>query len=100
LDFGAPGGSSEFELPTGAKKTEARKDQDYFCRIGRTLDGVFKGTLKDKLDDLVNLKQEDMTPVTEKGLQQIISVLEDVSEHADVYATKFKAILQFQKKAA
>jgi ParB-like chromosome segregation protein Spo0J len=86
-------------LPKGRKKI-ARKDQDYFHRIGRTLDGVFKGALREKLKDLAHLNQKDMTPATKKGLQQIIAVLEDVSEHADGYATKFKAVLRCNEKAA
>jgi ParB-like chromosome segregation protein Spo0J len=88
------------ELPKGRKKTKARKDQDYFCRIGRTLDGVFKGRLKEMLDELCCLKQQEMMPATQKGLQQIIAVLEDVSGHAAGYAGKFKTILRSNKKAA
>jgi hypothetical protein len=81
-------------------KTGTRKDQDYFCRIGRTLDGIFKGALKEKLEVLAHLKQENFTPVAEKGLRQITETLHEVSEHADGYATKFKAILQTRKKVA
>jgi len=81
------------------KKIEARKDQDYFCRVARKLDGVFKGQLKEMLESLCRLKQRDMTPVTEKGLQQIISFLKDVSERSDDCASKLKAILQSNRKA-
>lgn len=81
------------------KKIEARKDQDYFCRVARKLDGVFKGKLKEMLDDLCRLKQKDMNSVTEKGLHQIISFLNDVSERSDGYASKLKAILQSNRKA-
>lgn len=80
-------------------KKEARKDQDYFCRVARKLDGVYRGKLKEMLGELCRLKQRDMTQVTEKGLQQVISFLKDVSEHSDVYARKLKAILQSNKKA-
>jgi len=81
------------------KKTEARKDQDYFCRVARKLDGVFKGKLKEMLEALCRVKQRDMTPVTEKGLQQIISFLKNVSEHSDGYASKLKTVLQSNKRA-
>src|SRR5271156_167993 len=81
------------------KRIEARKDQDYFCRIARKLDGVFKGKLKDMLDELCRLKQQDMNSVTEKGLQQIISFLKDISEHSDGYASKLKTVLQSNRKA-
>jgi len=84
------------EFPT---KIEARKDQDYFCRVARKLDGVFKGKLKEMLGELCRLKQREMTPVTEKGLRQIISFLNDVSEYSDGYASKLKAVLQSSKKA-
>ena len=84
------------ELP---KKIEARKDQDYFCRVARTLDGVFKGKLKEMLDELSRLTRRDMTPVTEKGLRQIISFLKDISEYSDGYASKLEAVLQSNKKA-
>jgi len=86
------------ELPKGRKKKEARKDEDYFRRVTRKLDGVFKGKLKDMLDELCRLKQQDMTPATEKGVQQTISFLKEVSEHSDAYADKFKAILQSNNK--
>jgi hypothetical protein len=88
------------ELSRTQKSTRVQKDRDYFCRIGRALDGVFKGTVKEKLEDLVRVNPEDITPVTENGLQQIIAVLEDVSMSAGSYATKFKAILQSKNKAA
>jgi len=80
-------------------KKETRKDQDYFCRIARKLDGVFRGQLKEMLGEICRLKRRDMTPVTEKGLQQVISFLNDVSAHSDDYARKLKAVLQSNKKA-
>jgi len=81
------------------RKMEARKDHDYFCRVARKLDSVFKGKLKEMLDDLCRLKQRDMNSVTEKGLQQIISFLKDISEHSDGYASKLKTVLQSNRKA-
>src|SRR5271163_2403596 len=80
------------ELVKGRKKTEARKDEDYFRRVTRKLDGMFKGTLKEMLDELCHLKQQDMTLATEKGLQQTISFLKQVSVHSEGYADKLKAI--------
>jgi hypothetical protein len=93
--------SGELKLRDVAKefpKAEVRKDQDYFCRVTRKLDGIFKGKFKELLDDLTHLKQRDLTPVTDKGLQQIISFLNDVSERSDGYASKFKALLQSIKR--
>jgi hypothetical protein len=86
------------ELEKGRKKTETRKDSDYFRRISRMLDGVFKGRVKEMLDDLVDPEQKDITPAMKKGLQQIILILGEFSKHADVYVTKFKAILQSREK--
>lgn len=85
-----------------SQKTTAqpRKDRDYYCRISRALDGVFKGALREKLEDLVNLSQKDLTPSTKRNLRQIIVVLEEVSELADSYAKRIRAILQSDKKAA
>jgi hypothetical protein len=94
--------SGELTLREVAKefpKAEARKDQDYFCRVTRKLDAIFKGKLKELLDDLTRLRQRDLTPVTDKGLQQVISFLNDVSERSDGYARKFKALLQSIKRA-
>jgi len=81
------------------KRIEARKDQDYFCRVARKLDGVYQGKLTEMLGELCRLKQRDMTPVAEKGLQQVISFLQEVSERSGDYASKLKAILQSSRKA-
>jgi ParB-like chromosome segregation protein Spo0J len=81
------------------KRIEALKDQDYFRRVARKLDGVYQGKLKEMLGELCRLKQRDMTPVAEKGLQQVISFLEEVSERSGDYASKLKAILQSSRKA-
>ena len=84
------------ELP---QRIEARKDQDYFRRVARKLDGVYQGKLKEMLGELCRLKQRDMTPVAEKGLQQVISFLNEVSERSGDYASKLIAILQSSRKA-
>ncbi len=55
--------------------------------------------MKEMLTELCRLRQRDMTPVTEKGLQQVISFLKDVSEYSDGYARKLKAVLQSNRKA-
>lgn len=87
------------ELGAGRKKARVPQNHDYFRHLGHLLDGVFKGALKEKLDTVVHLNQKDLTPATRKSLQELISILADVSKHADGYATKFKAILQSNKKA-
>ena len=81
------------------KKIEARKYQDYFRRVARMLDGVFKGKLKEILEEFCHLKQREMTPVTEKGLQQVILFLKDTSEHSDDFASKLKVILRSNRRA-
>ena len=87
------------EFPHRRKKTEVAKNHDFFRHLGNLLDGVFKGTLKEKLDDLVRIKPKEITPATGKNILEIISILADVSRHADGYASKFKAILQSNRKA-
>jgi ParB-like nuclease family protein len=74
-------------------KTEVQKDREYFRHIGRTLGGLFQGALKEKLDELVLLKEHDVTPAMKEGLENIISTLMGVSKNADDYATKLNAIL-------
>lgn len=81
----------------GAK---SRKDRDYFCRIGRKLDGVFKGELRAKLEDVARLRREELTPVTKKGLQQVVEILGEVSDLADKYASRLVVVLHQDDKAA
>jgi len=77
-----------------------RKDRDYFCRIGRALNGVFKGQLKERLDELSHLEQEQVTTVAEEGLNEIIVILKEVSETAGSYATALETTLQSTKAKA
>jgi flagellin-specific chaperone FliS len=86
------------EFPYSRKKTEVAKNHDFFRHLGNLLDGVFKGTLKKKLDHLVRIKPKEITPAAEKNILEIISILADVSRHADGYASKLEKILQSNKK--
>jgi len=87
------------EFPSWRKKREATQNHDFFRHLGHLLDRIFKGVLKDKLDALVHLKPNDITPATKKSLQEIISILADVSRHSDGYASKLKVLLHAIKKA-
>jgi ParB-like chromosome segregation protein Spo0J len=87
------------EFPQRRKKTEVAKNHDFFRHLGNLLDSVFKGALKEKLDDLVRIEPKEITPATGKNILEIISILADVSRHADGYASKLKAILQSAKRA-
>jgi hypothetical protein len=87
------------EFPLWRKKTEVTKNHDFFRHLGNLLDGTFNGMLKKKLDDLVRIKPKEITPVMEKNILGIISILADVSRHADGYASKLKAIVRSNRKA-
>lgn len=88
------------KLRSRRASTKPHKDRDYFCRIGRKLDGVFKGELRQKLEDLAQLSREDTTPATKTGLQQIVRILGEVSDLADDYASRLRAVLDSGEKAA
>jgi hypothetical protein len=81
------------------KRTEARKDDDYFRRVTRKLDGVYKGKLGAMLRELCRLKHREMNLTTEQGLLQVIAFLNEVSERSGTYASKLKTILQTNRKA-
>ncbi len=87
------------KFPRWRKKAEPRKDDDYFRRVTRMLDGVYRGKLKEMLEALCRLRQRDMTTATEKGLQQVIAFLYEVSKSSEDYAFKLKAILQSKRKS-
>jgi hypothetical protein len=87
------------KFPAWRKKAEPRKDDDYFRRVTRKLDGVYKGKLKEMLEALCGLRQREVTPATEKGLQQVIAFLYEVSGCSDGYAAKLKTILQSKRKS-
>ena len=55
--------AARIELTRTPTQARVRKDRDYFCRIGRALDGVFKGRLKNQLDELAHLKQQERTAI-------------------------------------
>jgi hypothetical protein len=82
------------------KQKQARKDRDYFCRITRALHKVFRGSLKEKLDDLSQLKPEDLTDVAQVGLGQVVRTLGKVSANATRHATKLNRVLQSKKTEA
>lgn len=87
------------KVPDWRTKAEPRKDDDYFRRVTRKLDGVYKGKLKEMLEALCRLRQRDMTPTTENGLRQVIEFLYEVSESSEGYAIKLKTILQPKRKS-
>ncbi len=51
------------------------------------------------LEALCRLRMRDMTPVTEKGLEQVIAFLYEVSDNSEDYAVRLKAILQSRRKS-
>lgn len=82
------------------KQKQVRKDRDYFCRVTRALHKVFRGSLKEKLDDLSRIKAGELSDVTQEGLAEVIRTLDEVSARATSYATKFKGALQSKKAEA
>jgi hypothetical protein len=82
------------------KQKQARKDRDYFCRITRALQKVFRGTMKEKLDDLSELKPDQLTDVAQVGLAQVVRTLSKVSIRARGYETKLDKVLQSKKEKA
>ncbi|MGA8617998.1 MAG: hypothetical protein WB660_05695 [Candidatus Sulfotelmatobacter sp.] len=78
--------------PTKPAK-ERYAEKDYFARIGRGLAAAFSG-VDARLNELVHIKKSEWTPQAEEDLKCIILNLEDVSDKADDYATKLKAILK------
>lgn len=87
------------KCPHWRKKKEPRKDDDYFRRVTRKLDGVYKGKLKEMLEALCRLRQRDVTATTEYGFRQVIAFLYEVSGSSEEYAGKLKAILQTKRKS-
>jgi len=85
-------------FPDWRKKAEDLRNHDHFRHLGNLLDGVFKGTLKARLDYLVRLKPKDMTSTMERNIQEIILILADVSRRADRYASRLEKILRSTKK--
>jgi ParB-like chromosome segregation protein Spo0J len=86
------------EFPDWRKKAERPRNHDHFRHLGHLLDRVFKGTLKARLDYLVRLKPKDMTPTMERNVQEIISILADVSRRADGYASSLEKLVRSTKK--
>ena len=86
------------EFPHRRKKAEEPINHDHFRHLGHLLDCIFKGTLKARLDYLVRLKAKDMTPTMAKNVQEIISILADLSRRADSYASGLEKILRSTKK--
>jgi len=75
------------------KNAPRRKNQDFFRCLSHKLDLIFKGSLKEKLNELLQLKQREMTPAANKGLQQIVLLLKEVANEAGSYAAKLEEIL-------
>jgi hypothetical protein len=87
-------------LRTGGTMAKPKKDRDYFCRLGRRLDGVFKGEVRKRLDELSRLKADQMTSTVEQGLRELIPILKEVAECAANYASKFDAATRTKKAEA
>jgi hypothetical protein len=81
------------KLTSPKKKSPADTvKHDFFRHLGHLLDGVFKGTIKERLDTLLKLKPSEMTPATAKSLKEITTVLNDMSKQANEYARKIETI--------
>jgi hypothetical protein len=88
------------QLRSRGQSGKPRRDRDYFQRLGRRLDGVFKGEFKQRLDELSRLKAVEITPVEEEGIREIVAILQEVAKRAAAYATKLSAVSQSKRKAA
>lgn len=88
------------QLNSRGQNAKPRKNRDYFQRLGRKLDGFFKGESKQRLDELSRLKADEITPVIAEGFREIVPILEEVAKRAAGYARKLSAISQSEKKVA
>lgn len=88
------------QLSSRGQNAKPQKNRDYFQRLGRKLDGFFKGESKQRLDELSRLKADEITPVIAEGFREIVPILEEVAKCATGYATRLKGFSQFEKKVA
>ena len=77
-------------------KPKSRADyteKDYFRRVGAGLANAFSG-VDERLTELTHIKKSEWTADSEEGVKCIILNLKEVSQKANEYAVRLKAVLK------
>ena len=86
------------QVRTPKPKSRANySERDYFARVGRGLAAAFSG-VDERLTELASIKKSEWTPEAEEGVRCLLLNLKEVSEKADDYAAKLKAVLRKNAK--
>ncbi len=64
---------------------------DFFRHLGHLLDGVFCGTIKQRLEVIIK-NEKSLTPQQAKSVKEMASILDEVAATATKYSKELKRI--------